>query len=44
MHVIHDAAFGPQRFNPGVDAAGKLRKPTRFAPTRSAKGRVMPYL
>jgi len=44
IHVIHDAPFDPQSFNPGVDAAGKLRNPTRFAPIRSAKGRVVPYL
>ena len=44
IHVIHDAAFDPQSFNPGVDAAGKLRNSTRFAPIRSAKGRVVPYL
>ena len=44
IHVIHDAAFDPQSFNPGVDAVGELRKPTRFAPIRSAKGRVVPYL
>ncbi len=44
IHVIHDAAFDPQSFNPGVDAVGELRNPTRFAPIRSAKGRVVPYL
>jgi hypothetical protein len=44
IHVIHDAAFDPQSFNPGVDATGKLRNPTRFAPIRNAKGRVVPYL
>ena len=31
-------------FNPGVDAAGALRNPTRFAPIRDRKGRVVPYL
>ena len=44
IHVIHDAAFDPQSLNPGVDATGKLRNPTRFAPIRNAKGRVVPYL
>lgn len=44
IHVIHDTAFAPESFNPGVDAAGRLRKPTRFAPIRDAKGRVVPYL
>lgn len=44
IHVIHDTAFDPQSFNPGVDAAGTLRNPTRFAPIRSARGRVVPYL
>ncbi|MCB5363050.1 RES family NAD+ phosphorylase [Pusillimonas sp. CC-YST705] len=44
IHVIHDTAFPPESFNPGVDQAGKLRKPTRFAPIRDAKGKVVPYL
>lgn len=44
IHVIHDTAFAPESFNPGLDEAGLLRKPTRFAPIRSAKGRVVPYL
>ncbi|MDM0073441.1 RES family NAD+ phosphorylase [Variovorax sp. J2P1-59] len=44
IHVIHDTAFSPESFNPGADAAGLLRKPTRFAPIRDAKGRVVPYL
>lgn len=44
IHVIHDAAFEPQSFNPGVDAAGVLRNPTRFAPIRDGAGRVVPYL
>ena len=44
IHVIHDAAFEPQSFNPGVDADGALRNPTRFAPIRDRKGRVVPYL
>lgn len=44
IHVIHDTAFEPASFNPGVDAAGRLRKPTRFAPIRDTKGRVVPYL
>ncbi|KWT73984.1 MULTISPECIES: RES family NAD+ phosphorylase [unclassified Variovorax] len=44
IHVIHDTAFAPESFNPGADSAGALRKPTRFAPIRDAKGRVVPYL
>jgi hypothetical protein len=44
IHVIHDTAFAPESFNPGVDGAGRLRKPTRFAPIRNAKGTVVPYL
>jgi len=44
IHVIFDTAFAPESFNPGVDAAGQLRRPTRFAPIRDAAGRVVPYL
>lgn len=44
IHVIHDTAFAPDSFNPGVDATGRVRKPTRFAPIRNARGRVVPYL
>jgi hypothetical protein len=44
IHVIHDTAFPPESFNPGVDGAGRLRKPTRFAPIRAATGAVVPYL
>ena len=44
IHVIHDTAFAPDSFNPGVDGAGTLCKSTRFAPIRDAKGRVVPYL
>lgn len=44
IHVIHDTAFAPESFNPGADAAGRLRKPTRFAPIRDAKGKLVPYL
>lgn len=44
IHVIHDTAFAPESFNPGIDGAGKLRKPTRFAPIRDAAGEVVPYL
>lgn len=44
IHVIHDTAFSPESFNPGADATGALRNPTRFAPIRSSKGRVVPYL
>ena len=44
IHVIHDAAFEPECFNPGIDAASVLRNPTRFAPIRDCAGRVVPYL
>ena len=44
IHVIHDCAFAPESFNPGIDAAGLPRKPTRFAPIRDARERVVPYL
>lgn len=44
IHVIHDTAFAPESFHPGVDAAGRLRKPTRFAPIRDAVDKVVPYL
>lgn len=44
IHVIHDTAFPPESFNPGVDGEGRLRKPTRFAPIRDKAGGVVPYL
>ena len=44
IHVLHDTAYAPHSFNPGVDATGALRNPTRFAPIRDAAGRVVPYL
>ena len=44
IHVIHDTAFPAHSFNPGIDAAGVLRKPTRFAPIADASGSVVPYL
>lgn len=44
VHVIHDTAFAPESFNPGIDDTGRLRKPTRFAPVRDARGIVVPYL
>ncbi len=44
IHVIHDTAYPPEGFNPGVDAAGRLRRPTRFAPVRDAHDQVVPYL
>lgn len=44
IHVIHDTAFAPESFNPGVDVAGRLRKPTRFAPIRNLQDGVVPYL
>jgi hypothetical protein len=44
IHVIHDTAYEPHSFNPGVDPRGQLRTPTRFAPIRNRNGRVVPYL
>lgn len=44
IHVIHDTRFAPQSFNPGVDAKGAPRNPTRFAPIKSGRGKVVPYL
>jgi hypothetical protein len=44
IHVIHDTAFAPESFHPGVDAAGRPGKPTRFAPFQDPKARVVPYL
>ena len=44
IHVIYDAAHEPERFNPGIDALGTLRNPSRFSPVRDAKGSVVPYL
>lgn len=44
IHVIHDTAFAPHSFNPGVDAQGRPRKPTRFAPIVDTDGRTVPYL
>lgn len=44
LHVVHDAAYPPESFNPGVDATGVPRWPTRFAPIRDAAGQVVPYL
>lgn len=44
IHVVHDTAYAPESFNPGVDGAGNLRRPTRFAPIRDVHGNVVPYL
>ena len=44
IHTLHSADFEPDSFNPGVDAAGVLHKPTRFAPLRNTRGRMVPYL
>ena len=44
IHVIHDVAYEPASFNPGIDAAGAPCNPTRFAPICNARGRVVPYL
>lgn len=44
IHVIHDTRYHVESFNPGVDASGELKSPTRFAPIRDEHGRVVPYL
>lgn len=44
IHTIHNTAYPPGLFNPGVDGAGRPRKPTRFAPIRDMAGKVVPYL
>jgi hypothetical protein len=44
FHVIHDTAYAPESFNPGVTDTGALRNLTRFAPVRDAAGKVVPYL
>lgn len=44
IHRIYCVDWPPEAFNPGVDAKGALLKPTRFAPIRDTKGRVVPYL
>lgn len=44
IHVIHDTRYPPESFNPGVDDKGEPRNPTRFAPIRDRKDRVVPYL
>jgi hypothetical protein len=44
IHVIHDTRYAPESFNPGVDDQGALRNPTRFAPIRDRRGKVVPYL
>ena len=44
IHVIHDTAYAPEGFNPGVDSKGVLRTPARFAPIHDRKRKVVPYL
>ena len=44
IHVVHDVSYSPESFNPGIDAAGVLRNPTRFAPFYNGSGGVVPYL
>lgn len=44
IHVIHDTAYPPESFNPGVSADGTRRNPTRFAPIEDVQGKVVPYL
>lgn len=44
IHVLHDTAFAPESFNPGVDDKGRLRRQTRFAPIHDNRGRIVPYL
>ncbi len=43
IHVLHDAARDPDSFRP-ADWKGALARPTRFAPIRDARGKVVPYL
>ncbi|PXW93265.1 RES domain-containing protein [Sphaerotilus hippei] len=42
--MIHQVAYAPESFNPGVDASGSPVKPTRFAPIRDRHAQVVPYL
>jgi hypothetical protein len=44
IHVIHDVSYSPESFNPGIDGAGVLCNPTRFAPVCARSGTVVPYL
>lgn len=44
VHVLHDTAWPPESFNPGVDSTGVLRTATRFAPICNRQGQVVPYL
>lgn len=44
IHAPHNVDHVPHDFHPAVDAAGALRKPTRFAPIRDSSGRPVPYL
>lgn len=44
IHVVYDVDYTPDSFNPGIDAEGVLRNPTRFAPITGLSGSVVPYL
>ena len=44
IHRIHDSAFAPESFNPGVGKDGEPCKATRFAPIHDAAGQAVPYL
>jgi len=46
LHQLYDSAYAAGSFRPGTGPAsnGGLAKPTRFAPIRDNKGKVVPYL
>lgn len=41
---IFNADRPPEGFHPGVDGSGREVKPSRFAPIRDSRGRLVPYL
>lgn len=46
LHQLYDSAHAAGSFHPGTGPVsnGGLAKPTRFAPIRDRKGRLVPYL
>lgn len=46
LHQLYDSAYAAGRFHPGTGPVshGGLAKPTRFAPIRDRKGKLVPYL
>ena len=44
IHVIYDVTYTPDSFNPGIDAKGVLRNPTRFAPIHALTENIVPYM